>query len=345
MWSNWIAKDSRADLPDENKGPAIVAVSVSLTAAAFLIVCLRVWCRVRLLKSFGADDWVMIGTMVLSLICMGATLGQVANGAGRHANYLSAKTIQMGLKVNYVGQIFFLWAPYFVKLSISLFLLRVTPDVFYRRIIYGTISFLFAWTFACFITLLLQCRNIAVTWDASVQTHCWSLEVIHGLGWASAIMSISSDIFYAVLPIAMLWKLQMNTRRKASLGAILGLGIFASAAAITKSVYIQNYSSNTDNLWNTTELTIWTTVELNVGIIAASLPCLRPIFKILRNGPGAKGVSANCQYPMHPYDKSPNQDPDPRYLKAPTSIHTTIVGGRLRETKFSEERISPHNLN
>lgn len=33
----------------------------------------------------------------------------------------------------------------------------------------------------------------------------------------------------------------------------------AAAAAITKTVYIESYSSNTDNLWNATELTLWTT--------------------------------------------------------------------------------------
>lgn len=35
--------------------------------------------------------------------------------------------------------------------------------------------------------------------------------------------------------------------------------ISASVAAIIKTAYIENYGSNTDNLWNATELTIWTT--------------------------------------------------------------------------------------
>lgn len=117
---------------------------------------------------------------------MGVTLGQVTNGAGRHAAYLSPSTIRMGLKLNYVGQVLFLWAPCMVKVSIGLFLLRVTPDNIHRKIIYGAISFILAWTFSCFITLLLQCDNIRVIWDDSVQTVCWSVEIIHALGWASA---------------------------------------------------------------------------------------------------------------------------------------------------------------
>lgn len=123
---------------------------------------------------------------IISLACMALTLGQVANGAGRHEAYLPENTIEMGLKLNFASQILFIWAPCFVKVSIGLFLLRVTPVAVYRRIIYSTMFFLLAWTFACFITLLTQCRNLAVLWNASVQTRCWSTDVIHALGRASA---------------------------------------------------------------------------------------------------------------------------------------------------------------
>lgn len=73
-----------------------------------------------------------------------------------------------------------------VKVSIGLFLLRVTPEFIHRTIIYGAISFILAWTLSCFITILIQCKNIRIVWDDSIQTVCWSAEVIHALGWASA---------------------------------------------------------------------------------------------------------------------------------------------------------------
>ena len=55
MSTGWAANRPGADQPDENKGPTLSAVSVTLPVIALLIVSLRVWCRVRLLKSFGAD--------------------------------------------------------------------------------------------------------------------------------------------------------------------------------------------------------------------------------------------------------------------------------------------------
>lgn len=42
---------------------------------------------------------------------------------------------------------------------------------------------------------------------------------------------------------------------------------------------MSNYGLYRDFLYDSTDLTIWTTVETCVGIVAACFPCLRPIFK------------------------------------------------------------------
>jgi hypothetical protein len=60
---------------------------------------------------------------------------------------------------------------------------------------------------------------------------------------------------------------------------ILGLGIFATAAAIVKLSYVSNYGKTGDWLWDSRNLTIWTVVECNCGIIAGNLPCLKPLFR------------------------------------------------------------------
>ena len=77
----------------------------------------------------------------------------------------------------------------------------------------------------------------------------------------------------------MLWNLNVHFRTRLALIGILGLGVFACAAAFVKLGYVTNYGKKGDWLWDSQNITIWTCVELNVGIIAGSLPCLRPIFK------------------------------------------------------------------
>jgi hypothetical protein len=50
--------------PDHNRGPEILAVCGGFVALALVAVLLRIWIRAFMVKSLGADDYVMIGAMV-----------------------------------------------------------------------------------------------------------------------------------------------------------------------------------------------------------------------------------------------------------------------------------------
>ncbi|KAI1136431.1 hypothetical protein F5Y05DRAFT_108158 [Hypoxylon sp. FL0543] len=268
-----------ADQPDENKGPHIVGAVISTTLAALVIVCARIYVRLRMVRSFGTDDYVMLAAMLLSLVGMGIVIAQVQYGAGRHAAYLDPEVNRTGLKLNFISQPIYLWAIPMVKMSVGFFLIRISPSVVYKRIIQGVMIFLMAYTFACFMTLMLQCSNLAVLWDFTIHATCWSQSTLQGLSYANSTVNIITDIFFALLPIPMLWKVKINARTKASLICVLGLGIFACAASIVKAAFISNYGKTGDFLWDSTNLTIWIAAETNTGIIAACLPCIKPMFK------------------------------------------------------------------
>lgn len=113
-----------------------------------------------------------------------------------------------------------------------------------------------------------------------VKATCWSQQALQGLSYTNAAFNILTDLLFAVvIPIPMLWNLNVHFRTRISLIGILGLGIFACAAACVRLGYAANYGKLGDWLWDSRNLTIWVVVELNVGIIAGTLPCLRPIFK------------------------------------------------------------------
>lgn len=52
-------------------------------------------------------------------------------------------------------------------------------------------------------------------------------------------------------------------------------------AGIIKITILPSYGRSGDFLYDSAELTIWTTTELNVGILAGSIPCLKPLYRIL----------------------------------------------------------------
>ena len=100
------------------------------------------------------------------------------------------------------------------------------------------------------------------------------------LGYANFSLNIITDLTFALfIPVPMLWNINVTRRTRISLFGVLGLGCFACACAIVRFTYLGTYRKHDDWLWDTQYLTTWTVLEMNVGIIAASLPSLRPLFK------------------------------------------------------------------
>jgi hypothetical protein len=97
---------------------------------------------------------------------------------------------------------------------------------FYRRIIIGIMAFMGFYTIGCFFTIVLQCTNLAVQWDPTVTGTCWAPQTIKTLSYINVSLNILTDVLFSiVIPIPLLWSVQMNKRQKSSLMCILGLGI------------------------------------------------------------------------------------------------------------------------
>jgi hypothetical protein len=69
-------------------------------------------------------------------------------GAGRHKIYLNEHPAKLsyGLYINFISQPFFLVAVVLVKVSVGLFLLRITPSQAFHRFIWGMIAFMAMYT-------------------------------------------------------------------------------------------------------------------------------------------------------------------------------------------------------
>jgi hypothetical protein len=104
----------------------------------------------------------------------------------------------------------------------------------------------------------------------------------------------------------MLWDVQMNRRQKASVVGILSLGIFATAAALIKVTYLGTYGKTGDWLWDSRNITIWTVIECNIGIVAGNLPALKPLFRTILGSTYGRGSQRNTgskPMPGHSYGR------------------------------------------
>ncbi|KAF4636427.1 hypothetical protein G7Y89_g1661 [Cudoniella acicularis] len=91
---------------------------------------------------------------------------------------------------------------------------------------------------------------------------------------ASVTIDVLSDILVLSIPLAILWTVKVNLRRKMAIGAILCLSVFMIIIAIARVTAAALPSGLSDTVW----LFFWQTMEAAVAVIMVSLTGLRSLF-------------------------------------------------------------------
>jgi fucose permease len=172
--------------------------------------------------------------------------------------------------------------------------------IFYLRLARNTQPFL---RFASWVTLgmvnvaglvvtfidIFQCTPIGAAWAAESQGKCLSIVTLF---LCSAPVNIISDLVILLLPVPVFTGLRLPQRQKTILVITFGLGIFVTVVDIVRIYYLQQastvHSSTQERIgtrldfgWNASPALMWSTVEVNLGIICACIPSLKPLAKRL----------------------------------------------------------------
>ncbi|KIW43898.1 uncharacterized protein PV06_04949 [Exophiala oligosperma] len=281
------ANASTPQYKDESNAANLLAIHGTFCGVAVLSVLLRLYVRIFMLKSVGADDYLIVASAVISigvLVCFAGEAG--AGGLGRHPALVDAKDWENFMHWRFFHSLIVMVGISLVKISIACFLRRFAPQKNYQRVLIGSIIFLVAFTISCAGTLIFNCgAKPQANWDFALrvngQAKCFSNTTFTNIGIFNSSINIATDVLFALLPIPIVWNLQTNMRTKITLIFILSLGLFACVASIVKTVYQANALMDPD--WTFRDsFFMWNNIEFNIGILAASLPALRPLFsKIL----------------------------------------------------------------
>ncbi|KAL3470523.1 hypothetical protein BJX99DRAFT_267378 [Aspergillus californicus] len=243
------------------QAPKILAISGVLTGLSLVIVTLRCYVRVFILRRFYAEDYIMVVCGISCIGFMACLVGESKVGLGQYIAAIEAED-HRGKLAQWIWwrSLIVVLGISLVKISIGLFLLRFTAQKKWLKwFIIGSVA-----------------------WDSALRandsTTCFTLPVFLGIGRFNASVNIITDFLYATLPVFMFYNIQVNKRTKISLMGVLGLGYFACAAAIVKTVFQTRYFSDKE-VYREYTYHIWNYIELAVGIIAASFPTIKPLVK------------------------------------------------------------------
>ncbi|KAF7561128.1 hypothetical protein G7046_g3002 [Stylonectria norvegica] len=296
----------QAPIKPENLALTLIIVIVITAVLATIIIAMRIYVRAWMLRK--ARLWGLEDTFaVLSYVCLPKPCGllrlpspvalpclylllamflssvifavQAAyHGLGTRDEKLNQYLMMQGAKYLLYSHITYSISIPLVKASIVFMLIRITPQKRYRYPLFG---FLFVTTVMAIVGIsvtLAYCKPIKAYWNPLLGK-CGDPNVLKIVSYVWTASGIITDWGCAILPCFIVRKLQMSRRTKAIVMVNLGLGAVASAAVIIRTPYVRYYSVEKDRLYYNGYVSIWCQLESGIGIIAASIPSLRKLFK------------------------------------------------------------------
>ncbi|KAF4440959.1 integral membrane PTH11 [Fusarium acutatum] len=281
-------------------GLAQLITSILFGILTTVVIFLRTFIRVKN-RVFGADDMLMVigyvgftsgiskvtvqltsSRKILFAILVGVSSKATYYGAGQRDAVLPEGIYPHGkfpgAQYVWLFQIFYCASLVFIKASICDALLRIAVIPWHRVVAWMTLAMAVICAMIVFISLFVLCKPLSATWNGDGK--CSPPSALAILACFVSASSILTDIICAALPALMLYKAQMKLATKVSISLVLGLGALASVATIIRMPFVLFYfHPNPDYLYRHCHVSLWSTVEAGIGIIAGSLPALRKFVK------------------------------------------------------------------
>lgn len=276
--------DFVAGSKDNDLGTALVALAWTLFSVASCIIALRLWTRVVYLKNrMALHDWLMICAWISEVIhCIMLTLAR-NRGLGRHVASLTPDQIIHAHHLMVVSEAFSVTTSYFGRISFSVFMLSVIgvaakPQ---KYTLWGVIIVNTVINAVVIIQIYTQCGvNLQAHWNPAAipGAVCQDPNVETYLGYAQASLNSLCDLILTILPLTIVYKLNMPRATKIALGALLALSSFALIASVAKAIEIRQLSNGPDFTFNFAVLQITVVLENDIVMMAASFPMLRALW-------------------------------------------------------------------
>ncbi|KAJ5782854.1 hypothetical protein N7457_004628 [Penicillium paradoxum] len=300
-------------------GRRALVVTAVLTALSTLVVAMRFYARLGLMKMTGREDWAILISLVFSLIYLALVAAQLHYKMGVHSYLLSSHVLQQQLKCLWAAIPMYNASLAFTKFSILFQYLRIFPARSFRYACYIMMAIVATYSSWAIVSGFVNCVPVAKFWNDDLPGNCLSFEAVW---FFNASMNITTDVALLLLPMPLLSKLQLPRSQKLALMGIFAIGLLVVVTSILRLSSLRQVATSTDTsrtysvpIREDQQLTAepddnvaasyWTAAECNVAIICSCLPFLRPIISRIfpklfvassynhYNGTGTKAQATN----------------------------------------------------
>lgn len=278
------------DGPKDPRGRAAFFVTLTTFILATVFVISRIISRFAVLRSRTADDWVMILAWFIAFGLSFSIIFGTTKGLGRHDGDIPEEWIPALRRSEYAFTILYNPALMATKTSILIFYLRLSRNTqqLLRIASYVTLGVVNVAGVVLTFLNVFQCSPVPAAYmGVNTNSKCISIVTLY---LCSAPVNIITDLAILVLPIPVLTGMRLPQRQKTILVLTFALGIFVTIVDVIRIYYLQQASidqlqshqqlgTSNDFAWTASIAFMWSAVEVNVGIICACIPTLKPLIK------------------------------------------------------------------
>ncbi|KAJ4291959.1 hypothetical protein N0V90_009857 [Kalmusia sp. IMI 367209] len=173
------------------------------------------------------------------------------------------------LKHWYAYQMVYPWSLFFVKASILALYHRIFTHTKFRYAVYVVTAFVTMYTIVVFFVNTFECpENPSNAWSPTFPQGCNNLPATY---FSTASINILTDVVILIMPIRAFLQLQLHPKKRWALMGVFLIGGIAVVASIVRLYALYVYITTKDIAYDA--------IFVNVAIISASAPALRPLFK------------------------------------------------------------------
>ncbi|KAI0146057.1 integral membrane protein [Hypoxylon sp. NC0597] len=264
----------------ETRGHIGMVIGVLLGGLVTITLAIRLYVRKWLTRGFGFDDvFIILAYFPATTFTIIGAIAEDQLQWNRHTWDVEIKYIEPGFRLTLANDILFNTATTLTKISILAQLYRLTTASGDRKM---TIAALISIAFIglnCFVFIMVsifQCTPLSDFWKFSAQPPNCINQSAHMM--VANVINTVTDWLVVLLPIKTALGLKLPTKQISMVIFLFGAGILASSAGIARSYYAWVMSTEYDIVWNSWLAWFCSAIELNLGIICASVPAMKPFF-------------------------------------------------------------------
>ncbi|KAL4891101.1 hypothetical protein BDV59DRAFT_74056 [Aspergillus ambiguus] len=271
-------------LAESRDHSAIVGI-IFMVCFAGVLMLLRLYARLCLVKKLGLDDALAVLTMTVYIVFVVLSIVLINLGSGRHIEYiqyvLSLPTVRETEVLDFVAHILYTTALFLCRLSGLAFYFRISARSSKLRMgIIATFGLITAAYLPQIFLLIFHCKPVTGLWPYEWQVepinyHCLSWGLVYSVNSG---VSLACDVLMFIIPAILIKELHTPLERKIKLSIVMFPGVLVIVISAVRVWLVAVGQWSADGSWAYNPMLCVENAEISSTLVALSVPALKPVF-------------------------------------------------------------------